>query len=94
MAKRLKPNAGRIPEILTGIVRGHGRKECCLVYAVREVAFDRTGGGPYRDLRIRDLPGDLDDGNYTLELNGATFTLKVQANRWTILEADGRELRV
>ena len=85
LRKKSKPETEERTEILTATLHGHGRREPCLVYAVR--ITDASGAPPaLKDFRVRDLPGGLDDGDYTIELNGLTLTLRVDRGRWTLLE--------
>ncbi len=76
--KRNKKNSGEKTEILTAILSGLGRRETCLVSAVRAGVAGSSAGPAYRDFRVRDLPSNLEDGDYQMEVNGSTFTLQIR----------------
>jgi hypothetical protein len=72
-------------EILTATLRGRGRRETCLVCAVRQaVSESSTTPGP-EAFRIRDLPAGLEDGEYQLEVNGIKLTLRVDGSQWQLV---------
>lgn len=86
--KRNKENSDRRIEILTAILRAPDRRETCLLYAVRADVAGSSASPAYQDLRIRDLPRNLGDGDYPLEVNGSTLTLQIRGADRQIVPAE------
>ncbi|MFP5228208.1 MAG: hypothetical protein ACLGXA_11325 [Acidobacteriota bacterium] len=85
LKKRSKKNAEETTEILTATLRGPGRRETCLVSAVRSGASEAAEKPTYREYRVRALPHNLADGDYDMEVNGAMLTLQVRGGESQIL---------
>jgi hypothetical protein len=88
LKKRNRQKSDARTEIVAANLSGHGRRETCLVYARYADVTDPSVSPGYRDFRVRDLPGDLEAGDYQLEVGGVTVTLRIDDGQWTIVDRE------